>query len=149
MRSTHTSRAARAALLLATTLGLAACGTVTTTGAAERNDLTWRSGTERYRDRLFAPEIQASAPVATAFDVVRMLRPEYLRPYASPRLSYGATPATVVYVDGASWGSLDALSMIPSTMIGEIRRLSVTDARMRYGSAIQGAVIDVRLLRRR
>ena len=147
MRTTsHTSRLARAALCLATA-SLAACGA--TTGAPATTS-SLRSGYERGRDRLEVAEIQG-ASAQTALDLVRKLRPEYLRIDGSRAVlgpAGGRSGAPVVYVDGNRWGGADALSAIPAYLVTEIRRVPAYEARTRYGLAADAPVIDVRLMRR-
>ena len=155
MRTTSSaSRCARAALCLAAA-SLAACASATGTSAVA-SPVHGGSGAafDRSSDRLDQTEIQAApAPVQKALDLVRQLRPDYLRTDVSPRYALGTTGGTtetpVLYVDGNNWGSLDALVTIPANRVGEIRRLRTPEARVRYGPTVQGPVIEVRLLRRR
>jgi hypothetical protein len=152
MRTTsHTVRLARAALCLAAA-SLAAC---TATGGAPGNAAALRAGPtagyDRARDHLEVAEMQG-ASAQTALDLVRKLRPEYLRPEASSRAALGAAGgrgAPVVYVDGNRWGGPDALGSIPAYLVAEIRRVPAYEARTRYGLVDPSPVIDVRLLRRK
>lgn len=68
-------------------------------------------------------------PVAhNAFDLIRLLRPQYLQ-FGRPSLG----TERAVYVDGQRTGDIQDLRLVPADVIREIRFLSGPEANFRYG----------------
>ena len=85
---------------------------------------------------------------ATAYDIVRALRPNML---VSHDVSRGPQPrmgvwqsrhGIKVYLDGLPYGGLEALAMIPATSVSAMRWLSAVDATTVYGTGnTAGAIL--------
>ena len=97
----------------------------------------------RDRNLITAEEIQ-TVRTGTAMDVVRRLRPQWLRKSRARR--GGESP--VVYVDGWPRGEPSALADIQIASIQDIRYLSAPDATQLYGIGHNAGVILVTLLKR-
>jgi hypothetical protein len=102
------------------------------------------SGSRGSGNRLTAEEI-AEVSALTAYEIVEIARPQWLRPRA---LRAGATPAMgsrvgpVVYLDGVQVGSLEELRRIRATVVAEMQYLSPSDATNRFGTNHdQGAIL--------
>lgn len=95
------------------------------------------------RDVITREEILA-ANVSTAEEVVRRLRPEFLRSRGQSSADPNAN-RPVVYVDGVRAGGPEALRNIAANDVREIRYISAADATTRYGTGHVGGVIEVRI----
>jgi len=85
----------------------------------------------------------------TVYELLRTLRPEFLRPrYPSLDSPGGHLPA--VYVDNAYEGEVEMLHSVPSTAITRIRFLTPVEAGQRFGTTHdhRGGVILVQTGRR-
>lgn len=102
-----------------------------------------RSGSGR-RDVISLEEIQA-ANVSTAEELVRRLRPEFLRGRGQSSVADPEANQPVVYVDGVRAGGTDALRNIAASDVREIRYIGAADATTRYGTGHIGGVIEVRI----
>lgn len=113
-----------------------------------------RHGRDGTRDRaVITAEEMATIEVATAYDVVRRLRGDFLRPRGtvsrpSTRSSGNqptqAAPSITVFVDGVESGPIErTLHLIPATEVAEIRLYRPVDAATKYGTRHNGGVIDV------
>jgi hypothetical protein len=120
---------ARRALLLILASAVAACSTAGTAGTA---------GSRSPRNIITAEDI-ASTPVATAYDLVQRLRPDFLRTRGSNQVHNQAQ----VYVDGIHLGALNTLRTIRAGEVLGIRYLNAVDATTRYGTGHPGGVIEV------
>ena len=83
----------------------------------------------------------SSAP--NAYEIVRELRPYWLRPrgQVSPR---NPTPEIPVYLDDIRVGTISELQRIPKTTIKEMRYYSASDATNRWGTGhARGAIAVV------
>lgn len=96
----------------------------------------------RQRD-LISPEEIAELNVSTAYDVVRQLRPEYLRSRGTMSLREAGGEYAVVYLNGMRLGGLDQLNSIRATDVQMIRYISASDATTRWGTGHTGGVIEV------
>lgn len=108
-------------IAIALMLALGACGPTTSGKAAPRN-----------RNLITADEI-AAANAATAYDVVKRLRPEFLRTRGVTPAHGMQAPSPVVYVDGSLYGPLSTLSSITASSIHSIEYLNAMDATQRFG----------------
>ena len=95
-------------------------------------------------------EIEAQgARFATAYDVVRALRPNMLWSHEVVRAPQSRMPASRstrgirVYLDGLPYGGLETLSMIPASSVFEMRWLSPADATTLYGTGNTAGAIYV------
>lgn len=106
------------------------------------------SGERPVRDRnLITAEEIAEINVSTAYEVVRQLRPEYLRSRGVTSIRDSSAEQPVVYVSGMRLGGLDQLNAIPATDVESIRYINATDATTRWGTNHTGGVIDVAVRR--
>lgn len=96
----------------------------------------------RQRDLITAEEI-AAINVATAFDVVRQLRPEFLRSRGTMSLRETGGEYAVVYMNGMRMGGPEQLHQIRASDVETIRYISATDATTRWGTGHTGGVIEV------
>jgi hypothetical protein len=90
----------------------------------------------------------AHADVATAYDAVARLRPNWLASHGvTSTVSMGAgTDRAVVFVDGQSYGDTNSLRNIQAYQVDEIRYYDVTEAGARFGiRGGSGGAIEVRL----
>jgi hypothetical protein len=120
-----------AALLLACTLLIGACGSSVTQSRGSRDVLT-------------AEEISRASGM-TAYDVVQQLRPQFLR-IRTGRSTQGSGEAEpVIYVDNIRSGGLAALRNIRAESVEEIRYIGASDATTRFGTGHMAGAILVRL----
>jgi hypothetical protein len=83
-------------------------------------------------------EIEAT-DVSTALDLIRRLRPEYLR----ARGGGSSIGPVAFYLDGVKQQSIDALATISKEIVREVRYLNATDATMRFGTDHTGGAVLV------
>ena len=93
-------------------------------------------------DVISAEEIDG-IQVATAYDVIQRLRPEFLRSRGRIAGGVAGSQSPVVYVDGVRAGGLDTLRGIAARDVAEIRRIGAADATTRYGTGHAGGVIEI------
>ena len=77
----------------------------------------------------------ARTSVGTAYQLIEQLRPEYFT------VIRGSTDQIVIHVDGIRVGGIETLHTIPSNTIREIRRLSPSDATLRFGTGYSSGAI--------
>jgi len=106
---------------------------------------TARPGERVNRDVITQEQIQKAPAASSAYDVVRLLRPEFLyrRGVQSVRESVDPSAGILVYVDGARAGGVDELKSIPADQVQEIRWINARDATTRYGTDHGYGVIAV------
>lgn len=128
MRFANGVRLVRAGLplvfVLGAAFGLAACASGG--GGAD--------GPRRDANLITAEEL-AEYTTLTAHDVIRRLRPRWLRARG------GGAPQLIM--DGARLGSLDGLSSISVADVESLRYLSASDATMRFGTNFPNGAIEV------
>jgi len=95
------------------------------------------------RNVITSQELQG-VRVATAFEAVQQLRPQFLRGRGRGSLSSVQPEHAVVYVDGVRNGSIEVLRSFRAGDLAEIRYLSASAATMRYGLDHDAGVIEVR-----
>ena len=87
-----------------------------------------KSATARMGNVLNGEEITAThADVATAYDAVARLRPNWLAPRAAMAYAW-------VFVDGQPYGDLNTLRNIPAYNVASIRYYDVTQSTARFGT---------------
>jgi len=91
--------------------------------------------------RVLTAEEIATIPARTAYEVVRQLRPEFLRSTRGPEDS---SHRLLVYVDRVLRGGVEELNNVPAALVLEIRFLSAAEATMRYGEGNTVGALDVR-----
>lgn len=87
------------------------------------------------RHVLFADELKG-VPGSNAYDVVRRLRPAFLR-------TRGPLHAPIVFLDHMRLGGVNELRQIPSATIQEVRYLDALAATQQFGTGYSGGVIHV------
>ncbi|HXG98319.1 MAG: hypothetical protein E6J91_48220 [Deltaproteobacteria bacterium] len=85
------------------------------------------------------------AQVATAYQIVARLRPEWLRRRGRASVRDPTAGAVVVYLDGMRQGGVRALDAIVAETVREMEYLSGQEATTRFGTGHGGGVILVRL----
>lgn len=78
----------------------------------------------------------------SAFQIVRRLRPQWLRSRGTANLE-GASILPVVFVDRSRRGEIRELELIAADDVERIRYLSSRDATTRYGTGFLGGIIEV------
>lgn len=85
---------------------------------------------------------------ATAYDIIRGVRPSMLHSRGIPTVAqssnspWPSSGGIMVYVDGMRFGSLESLAQISANSVLNVRRLSSTDATLRYGTGhIEGIIL--------
>ena len=97
-------------------------------------------GRQHNPDLITAEEIQA-ARVATVFEVVERLRPQFLRTRGSS--SALMETRVTVFQDNLNLGGVEMLRQIRALDVLEIRFMSASDATTRFGSGFPGGVIAI------
>lgn len=97
------------------------------------------------RDVITAEDIQKAPPASTAYEVVRLLRPEFLYHRGVHSVNQPVDPSSgiMVYVDGIQVGGVDQLKSIPADNVEEIRWVNARDATTKYGTNHDFGVIAV------
>ncbi len=91
----------------------------------------------RDRNLITTADIAELSGMSNALQVVRQLRPAWLRPR-------GRTGIPTVYRNNSRWGeNPGALQNISIENVREMRFLSTTDANIRWGTSVSGPVILV------
>ena len=112
---------------------LLACAARTQTSPGERSSS---------RNRITASEL-LDVHASSAYDAVRQLRPQWLRPRGVRSLSSSEVVLPAVYMDNAAVGDLAVLQDIEIGDLAEIRYISGPDATTRWGTGVSGGVIEV------
>jgi len=113
-------------LLLVTLVG---CGTTSGSARGPANLLT-------------RAEIETSS-ATTAFELIRELRPQFLRSRGVLSIEDPSAGYALVYMDNTFRGDLEALRTILVVDIDEVRYISSADATTRWGTGHAGGVIHV------
>jgi hypothetical protein len=86
----------------------------------------------------------AASHEANAYEVIRTLRPLYLKSRGRSSINGSGTDYATVFVDGQQYGDLTTLRNVVSSQIREIRYYSAADAMTRFGMQAGGGAIDIR-----
>ncbi len=113
----------KASILVVAVILLSACG-----GSSQGSKVT----SNRYV--ITEEEIQNST-ATNAYELIRMKRPEFLRPQGPKAVvpMASSTRLPVVYVNGLRYGELEELTKIPAEMVKEVRYLNERDANLQLG----------------
>ena len=84
----------------------------------------------------------AERPTSNVYEVIRAIRPAWLRALPAA-LGSSATTAPLVYVDGRPAGEVDLLYSISTGAVENIRHLSASEAQNRYSMSQARPVIDI------
>ena len=93
-------------------------------------------------DALITAEEIESSHQPTLFDVVRALRPNWLRP-APTALRGDRESELAVYLDDQRAGGLDVLRQLPTTAAASLRFYGATEAQARFGNGNLHGVIQI------
>ncbi len=77
------------------------------------------------------------------YEIVRQLRPAWVRARGSPSLQGRDQGFAVVYIDQSRFGMVDSLRQIDPVAIAEIRYMNPSDATTRFGTGHMGGAILV------
>ncbi|HEY7893450.1 MAG TPA: hypothetical protein VIC24_00980 [Gemmatimonadaceae bacterium] len=89
-----------------------------------------------------ADEIEASHE-ATAYDVVRTLRPNMLITHGVSSFNQ-SDPGIMVFVNGTQFGTIQSLDRIAAKDVDEIHFYSASEASLRHGTGFPDGVIEVK-----
>jgi hypothetical protein len=121
---------------------LAALALVLTVAACGKNEIN--NGTVSRNSNIITREEIAGTTVESAYDAVQRLRPMFLRPRSTGSRS---NALAVVFIDGVRRGDPEVLRAIAARSVEEIRFITAVDATTRYGTNIEGGVLQVTLVR--
>ena len=93
-------------------------------------------------DRIMPSEL-LDVVADNAYDIVRQLRPQWLRSRGPTSVMEPQGELPSVYVDNMRYGDLLVLQDIPLAEILEIRFISGPDATTRWGTGVVAGVIEV------
>jgi hypothetical protein len=147
--ATSTSGTLRAAaLIIAALLALASPAAAQTDTTAHAPPPATPTPRARRNPKLITAEEIAAHPARDAYELVRALRPTWLRPTtAGPVGTQGMEAATmlepVVFRDGSRMGGLAELRNIPAESISELRFLDGREAMDRWGQGNSAGAILV------
>jgi hypothetical protein len=96
----------------------------------------------RDRDKITAEEIAQSSNARSAYDVIKVLRPQWLNVRGATTIMQQEI-GIMVYRDGSKLGSVDELYNIQADQIKEMRHLSPGDATLRYGTDHPRGAIEI------
>jgi hypothetical protein len=121
---------------------------VTGAGALAGQDPPSPPKIKRQPNLISAQEIDlVRAETSDAYDIVKRLRPQYLRGRGASSFGNAAggrtTAAPKVILDGSPIGEIDALRQIPAMNVREIRYLSSSDATTQFGTGYDGGAVVV------
>ena len=81
-------------------------------------------------------------PALDAYNLIRTLRPHWLRSRAHRSAHFNKTaPYAAVYVNGSKHGGIDSLRSISAEHIKEIRFMNAGEAAIRFGLHLSGGAI--------
>lgn len=103
------------------------------------------SATSSDRDILTADEIEAAnmANTASAYDIIKRLRGNFLSYRGKTSLNNTSSPDPVVYVDDQAYGLIPSLRNIPAGQIAWIRLYRSWEATTKFGAGNMGGVIAI------
>lgn len=114
---------------------LAVVGLTLLAAACASGGSSGESGPRRDRNLITSEELIQVAEVATAFDAIRRLRPNWLRGRG--------TSSAKVFIDGVQMGDTGVLRNYRVDVIRECRFIPHADATLRFGTGYGGGVIEV------
>jgi hypothetical protein len=117
-------------LALAVSTACATAGTGATPAGRSQNIIT-------------EDEIAASHE-PNAYELIRSLRPMYLKSRGRSSINGSGSDYAGVFVDGQLYGDLTTLRNLVTPQIREIRYYSASDAMTRFGMQAGGGAIDIR-----
>ena len=122
-------------LLLFALAAAAACSASGSAGTAAAGPRTSLNGP------ITLDEITAS-PATNALDLVRSLRPQWLRPRGTSRVGQGADPV-VVYLNNLRMGDVNQLRELSTSQVQSVEYLDSRRAQLRFGNGHEAGVLVV------
>ena len=122
-------------LLLGMLVGISACGTTGTSGAAARGGSRNEITAEQIADRADA--------IGTAYHIIEQVNPRWLRASRSQGNIASGPAFAAVFVDTQPWGNLESLRGISIEEVERIEYLDMRDATIQYGTGYPGGIIRV------
>ena len=104
---------------------------------------TPNSGSPTSGGNVLSEEDIADASARDAWELLENLRPRWLRSRGSVSLQDPEAGYPKVYVDGSTYGDLDALRSISASDIAEMEFISASQATTRFGTGHAGGVIMI------
>ncbi len=95
-------------------------------------------------DLITLDQIQTSS-APNAYELVRQVRPQWLRGRGTTSFQSGDVPLPIIYLGEIRHGELESLRVFELTSLQELRYISATAATTRYGSGHSGGIIRVTL----
>jgi hypothetical protein len=86
--------------------------------------------------------LQAATSSGTAYEAVRLIRPQWLRTRGVSSFS-GEPDPIIVYVDNVRFGEAESLLSLSLPNVEEIERIDATSATQRWGTGHSGGVLAV------
>ncbi len=131
------------ALVAVLTVGAAGCASGVGSGG---------SSSSGNPDQITREQIEENQNFSTAGDLIRQLRPRWLRSGRAPVGGPGSpTPGQaaepVVFIDGVRFGELASLRNISLTNVDSMQYLDSRDATTLYGTGFQGGAILITMRR--
>ena len=108
---------------------------------------TGGEGTRRDRYFITADEIKLVPQADSAWEVIRLLRPNLLERDKRRHVGMSAGMPSLVFVDGMRIGYKDRLQSIAAINILEIRYVDGIEAGTRYGTDAAGGIFFVKTIR--
>ena len=108
---------------------------------------TGTSGSTRKQNVITSEEIaesMAKTPMRNAHDIIKYLRPSFLRVRGTTSARSTGSTLPVVYLDNIRFGALSNLQNIMAEQVAEIRYLSPSDATFRFGGNHTGGAILIK-----
>lgn len=119
---------------------LVVCGLVFALSACATGGASHGSGHDP--NTITADEIEASHE-ATAYDVVRTLRPNMLITHGVATFNQ-SSPGIIVFVNGTQFGTAQSLDRIAAKDVDEIHFYNASEAALRHGTGFPDGVIEVK-----
>ena len=132
---------------LAVAVSTAACSSATTSSPSPFSD---RPTTVELEDEPWSPDEIGHAEIVsrgdnyhTAMELIRRLRPGWLRARGQNSFTDASARYPVVYLDEIRHGALSTLYGIPSSQILSMRFVGTADATTRWGTGHPAGVINI------
>lgn len=100
-------------------------------------------GPDEYRAQVITEDEVVGSKGASAYDVIKKLRANFLSYRGRTSLRGTSSPDPTVYLDEQPFGPISSLRTIPADEITEIRLYRSWEATTKYGMGNMGGVISV------
>lgn len=129
----NTKRFATSVLLVGALVGASGCASASGSGG----------GTSSNPDLITREDIVANSSFTNALEIVRQIRPRWLRATRGTTFSSGGPSEPVVFLDGIRFGDLASLRSINLVNVDHLQFLSPQDATTLYGTGYMGGAIQI------